>query len=151
MFTNIQHGQQVQNLHHHSYQPPIVLLPAKRCKNTHNLLEINKYNWCVHSYICMISRCWLCSLGTVCFSNNYVSTISGAHAHTNTQTDGKTHGLLLLLLLTTATVRRSGVSSLLPPNEDIPLSFSMNSMSGSESIKSSILTSLSVSTFAALY
>lgn len=54
-------------------------------------------------------------------------------------------------VLTTATVRLSGVSSLLPPNEDIPLSFSMNSMSGSESIKSSILTSLSVSTFAALF
>lgn len=99
-------------------------------------------------HICMVSRCWFCSLGTVCFSNNYVSTISGAHAHAYTQTDGKTHGLQLL---TTATVRRSGVSSLLPPNEDIPLSFSMNSMSGSESIKSSILTSLSVSTFAALF
>lgn len=52
--------------------------------------------------------------------------------------------------LTIATVRRSGVSSLLPPNEDIPLSFSMNSMSGSESIKSSIFT-VSVSTFAALF
>lgn len=33
------------------------------------------------------------------------------------------------------TARRSGVSSLLPPNDDIPLSFSMISKSGSESIK----------------
>jgi len=51
-------------------------------------------------------------------------------------------------LLTAATARRSGVSSLLPPNDDMPLSFSMNSISGSESIKSSIFT-VSVSTFAA--
>lgn len=35
----------------------------------------------------------------------------------------------------TMTARLSGVSSLLPPNDDIPLSFSMNSISGSESIK----------------
>lgn len=35
----------------------------------------------------------------------------------------------------TMTGRLSGVSSLLPPNDDIPLSFSMNSISGSESIK----------------
>lgn len=33
------------------------------------------------------------------------------------------------------TGRRSGVSSLLPPNDDIPLSFSIISRSGSESIK----------------
>lgn len=35
----------------------------------------------------------------------------------------------------TIIARRSGVSSLLPPNDDIPLSFSMISKSGSESIK----------------
>lgn len=47
--------------------------------------------------------------------------------------------------------RRSGVSSLLPPNDDIPLSFSMISISGSESIKSSTFTESTFAIFHTTY
>lgn len=83
------------------------------------------------------------------FTDNYVSTIRTVQGETAGKGKYGSHVSRGLILLTAATARRSGVSSLLPPNDDIPLSFSMNSISGSESIKSSIFT-VSVSTFAAL-